>query len=102
MSVTVPCPHCARKLTLRPEHLGQTLRCPACSGTFVAPAPPPSPDAPPWPPEPALVDPLPLEDHEGITSQPEPRAAPRLASAALRSRAFDEEDGYEEERPRRK
>jgi predicted Zn finger-like uncharacterized protein len=49
MSEIVACPHCQRKLNVRDELLGQTVRCPACGEMFTAepPRPAPRPAAPP-------------------------------------------------------
>src|SRR5437763_1279713 len=101
MSTTVPCPHCSRKLLLRPEYVGRSLRCPACSQTFIVPDASAPPEAAPWPPEPMMVEPIAPEDLEAITSRPEPRPASGFARPALRSRPYDDEED-EDGRPLRK
>jgi WD40 repeat protein len=36
MAVQVQCPQCEKKLNIREVHLGRTIRCTGCQGTFVA------------------------------------------------------------------
>jgi hypothetical protein len=40
------CPNCQKKLTIPEQYAGQMMRCPMCSGTFTAPALPPTPSLP--------------------------------------------------------
>jgi hypothetical protein len=50
MLEVIECPECRRKLNMREELLGQEVKCPSCSATFVATAllrPPPPPAASP-------------------------------------------------------
>lgn len=38
--VELACPHCVKRLRLKDDYLGRTIRCPACSNPFKAVAPP--------------------------------------------------------------
>ena len=46
-----PCPYCDTELNLQPEHIGQTITCPACNRSFVADDLPPVTIAAKTPPQ---------------------------------------------------
>lgn len=80
MSTTIRCPGCQSPLQLSQEHLGRTLRCPACSQVFTAPAPQPQPaqnvnppfppvSQPPVPPAPPPSQPMPQQQPTSHSSR---------------------------------
>ena len=76
MFTEVWCTHCRTKLRVQPQFLGQSLRCPKCSGTFVAEGVPTvEPVAGPpvqIQPPPRGVPPPPRPEPTGIAEQPFP------------------------------
>ncbi len=87
MSEIITCPSCRRKLNLREEYLGQTVRCPACGGEFTAEAPEPFSPRPVLRPEPEE----PPDEHrrrEPSWDEDRPRRRPR------REDAYEEGEAY--------
>lgn len=79
--VTFPCEHCGKLMGVRPEYLGQKVRCPHCQQVIAAPtsdptAPPPAAVAPP--PEPVFVPPPPVVHTESIFESAEEGAGDAL------------------------
>jgi hypothetical protein len=96
MADIVQCPQCQRQLRVPPDLVGQQVKCPSCSTTFIAgetgPAPPPPSLTPPTSPQEPI--PFPFEDKQERESLPVPR--PR------RRRYEDDDDDDYDDRPRRR
>ncbi len=80
MSIRVNCA-CGRALSVKDEHAGRKVRCPACQAVVPVPEAAASPDVRPDEPE---------DRRAGLRSEPPPRTRPALG------------DGDAEDRPRRR
>jgi hypothetical protein len=122
--IRLDCPGCDKKLNVRDELAGRTVRCPQCKTTFRAPEPEPPdeglpeerstarPSRKPQPqPRPQRRPIEEDEDREAITERPLPRGKRRPAGededgdreAARRGRRRgDDEEDFEDDEPRRR
>lgn len=93
MDQTATCPNCSLTLSVPPQALGRSLRCPGCQVVFAAPAPPPAAPAHPYPPH----YPYPYPPH--AAAPPPPPAPPPPAPFA-----FDAKPGADadDDRPTRR
>jgi uncharacterized Zn finger protein (UPF0148 family) len=97
MTDIIACPSCQRKLRVRPELLGQSVKCPSCGATFL---PAGEPDR--GPPAREAEDPPRQRPLVRRRAEEEDDDDDRLVRARSRRRYEEEDDDEDDDRPRRR